>query len=355
MAMSKKLILAFIMFAWPITLNAGEYKFEYHKDIEVTANAELMISNTSGAVEIKGAPVDRIVIDAVKSVKATDAAEAEEVARHIDIKVKKSGNRVSIITSYIKMDDRSRSFFERLFGAGGDSFGSVDYEIKVPMDCTIEIDNLSGEILVSEVNKPVYVSATSSDMHLHTIRGSIEIEGISGNIKIAEIEGDVDINATSSDIKIDSITGKIDIHATSGSATGRNIWGAISLAQTSGDVYLERLIGEIRVKSISGSIYLEQDSGSIDIVTQSGNIEIKTQPYNECKYYAESNSGRIYFAVPATSSGNLNIETISGDISTEMPITIRSKTRNRLLGGFGESGPGINLKTSSGDITFGQY
>jgi DUF4097 and DUF4098 domain-containing protein YvlB len=348
------MVLALIM-GFTTGASAKEYLFEYSKDVDVSGNAELILSNASGKVAISGGPVDKISIAAVKYVRAADPEEAEEVAARVEIKVVKKGNRVSVATNYIRMDDRSRSFWRKIFGSGGDSFGSVEYEITVPMDCRINVENLSGDVTVSDISESVYINAACGNLYVHNIRGEIDLETNSGQTRAAEIEGNISIVSTSSDIIIDSVTGFVDVRSTSGDAVGRSIFGPVTIVQTSGDVDLERILGDAKIKSTSGSIYLEQDSGSVDIVTCSGNIKVKT-PLSKGGYYlAETTSGRIYFMVPSTASGSIEMETTSGDIRSEMPLSIKSRSRNRLSGDFGDGGPEIKLKTSSGDIDFGQY
>jgi len=334
---------------------AKEYRFEYQKEIEISVKGGLNLSNTSGTVKIVGAPVDKISIHAVKNVRATDADEAEKVAGHIEIKVSKMGNNVVIKTNYLKMNGGSVSFWDKLFGGGGDSFGPVDYDVVVPLDCTADVENISGDVTVSDLNNEIFINATSGNLYVHNIRGSVNLESVSGDIRIAEIGGDISISAISSDVKIDSIAGMVDIRSTSGNTTGSRILGAIAISQTSGDIELEDIIGDIKVRSTSGKVQIRQDSGSVDIVTHSGDVDLKTSVLVGGDYYVETGSGRILFSVPATSSGSINMETISGDIRSDMPLTIKARSRNKFQGDFGEKGPEINLKTLSGDISFGQY
>jgi len=337
------------------TLLAKEYKFEYQKDIDVTGKAELRVSNTAGIIKVTGGPVNKISVHAVKNVRAADPDEAEKVSNHIEIRVSKTGNRVLIATNYIKMTEGSRSIWQKIFGGGEDSFGAVDYDIVVPLDCGLDIENVSGDVTVSDLNEEVYVAATSGNLYVHNIRGKVDLEATSGDIRVAEIGGDIRISAISSDVRVDSITGAIDIRSTSGNTSGRRIFGSMAISETSGDVELEDLTGDIRVKSTSGKITARQDSGSVDIVTNSGDVDLESSIYSGGNYYVESGSGRIYFAVPSTSSGSVDMQTISGDIRSDMPMTVKSRSSTRLQGDFGKDGPEIILKTQSGDISFGQY
>ena len=59
---------------------AAEYTFSYQKIIDIEQPVVLHLSLVRGSVYISGSEDDRLVIEAVKRVRATDEDEAEEVA-----------------------------------------------------------------------------------------------------------------------------------------------------------------------------------------------------------------------------------------------------------------------------------
>lgn len=102
-------------------------------------------------------------------------------------------------------------------------------------------------------------------------------------------------------------------------------------------------------------ITIQQSRGAIDLVTLSGEVNIQTELDSPRDYFVETNSGSITFIIPEASSGVLNIETQSGDVQTEMPVAVKSVSRNQLVGEFGRGGPTIRLSSSSGDVTVALY
>ena len=102
-------------------------------------------------------------------------------------------------------------------------------------------------------------------------------------------------------------------------------------------------------------ITIQQSRGAIDLVTLSGEVNIQTELDSPRDYLVETNSGSITFIIPEGSSGVLNIETQSGDVQTEMPVAVKSVSRNQLVGEFGRGGPTIRLSSSSGDVTVALY
>ena len=64
-------------------------------------------------------------------------------------------------------------------------------------------------------------------------------------------------------------------------------------------------------------------------------------------------SGRIDVQVPPTAAGSVEFDTFSGDFSTDVPLTLRSKGKRNVRADFqdGEGTKGtLRLHTFSGDV-----
>jgi len=298
---------------------SASFDFEYQKNIDVDGKAELEIINSQGNIKIEGAAVDRITVSAIKHVRATDMAEAETVADHIEIKAAKSGKKIRIEVRFLKMTKASDSFWNKLFGTGPDSFGSIDFEITVPYYCELDIDNTVGNILINNIDNNVRIASAS------------------GEIEIGGVKGELDIAGTGANVKLSSIQGAADVRTTSGNVTADNYFGQLKIKTTSGDI----------------SVY--QESGYLELSSHSGDVRVKTELQTEKDCTVETDTGRIFFSVPATGSGEVRLESISGNINTELPLTVRQFAKNKLAGTFGHNGPKIIVQSQSGDITLGQY
>ncbi|MCP4704805.1 MAG: DUF4097 domain-containing protein [candidate division Zixibacteria bacterium] len=331
------------------------YHFDFQKNIDVSGDVELIIHNTSGSIEIEGALVDQVTIDATKHVRATDQEEAEEVADHIEIRVDKNGNNISVETRYLKMKKSPGSFLENLLGTGPDSYGSVDYKLIVPTNCEIDVENISGDIFIIRIEKDIHIAGTSGNIKVAELNGRIDLETVSGRVELSDITGDIDIAGTSADVIFGSLKGAIDIRATSGNVNGQYVSGSVSVSQTSGKTDISNVYGDTRIKSQTGDIKIQQEEGSLELFTRTGDVDVQTELDSTRDYYVETSSGGIIFNVPETASGAVKLETISGSINTELPLSIRQFTKSKLVGDFGEKGPRIYLMTASGDITLGQF
>lgn len=289
--------LATIFLLMSIAVQAEEYSFDYQKIVEVREPIQMNLYAARGNVTVVGGSDNRVIIDAVKRVRGTNRNEAEEVADHIEIKVKAGEHHVDVETHYLRMVNRGRSFWSKLLGtAGSDSYGDVDFQITVPT------------------------------------RTSMTIVCLDGDVDISSIEGDVVVENFC------------------GSTAGEYIFGSIALEQPTGEIELHWIEGDIRVKSTSSTISIIQVRGAIDLSTSTGVVNVQTELDSPKDYFVETGSGSITFSVPGSASGLLNIETQSGEIRTEIPVTIKSVSRQRLVGQFGNGGPTVSLSSGTGDV-----
>jgi len=282
-------------------VRADEFTFEYQKIMDVQEPISLQLNLVRGKVHITSSENSRVIIEAVKRVRAANEEEAEEVADHIEIKVETSAGDVTINTNYLRMLSRSPTFWQKVLGAGSDSYGMVDYTITVP------------------------------------VRSSINIKSMA------------------SDIDLSSIEGKIEIENTVGATRGEFLFGPVTVRQPQGAIDLQWVEGDIRVKSSSASVTVKQVHGAIDVTTATGDVNIQTELTSPRDYFVETTSGAITFSIPEAASGLLQIETQEGDIQTEVPVIIKSVSHRRVVAEFGQGGPTITLTSSSGDVNVALY
>jgi hypothetical protein len=279
------------------SVGATEYTFDYQKTLDVSEPVELSLYVVKGNVVVKGGAEDQIIIEAVKTVAGSNREEAEEVADHIEIKVREDGSSVNVETNYLKMINRSSSFWSKIFGgSGSNSYGSVNFTVTVPTRTSVSIMCLDGQVELS------------------------------------------------------SLEGEILVENSSGSSRGEYLFGPVTLIQETGEIELNWIEGDIKIKSASSKISIIQVRGSIDLSTSAGIVNIQTELDSPKNYYVETTSGSIVFSVPTSSSAMLDIETQSGEIRTEVPITVKSVSKKRLVGEFGSGGPTVSLSSSTGNV-----
>ena len=314
---------AFIMICLmsvPVSSQAKEFTFDFQRVVETTGEATLDLTYLNGDLRITGNDYGRIVISAVKRIHAVSMDEAEEIQAHIEIRVRQSGDKVTVGGNFLKMRDRSPSFWSKLFGLGGsDVIGGIDWDISVPEECNVLVSNSSGKV------------------------------------EISHVRGNTTVRSLASDITLSSIEGNILVYNSAGITRGDLLFGDIEVRQPQGEIDLKWVEGDVRIKSSSARISITQERGTIDLTTSTGSVDIKTTLDSSRDIYVVTQSGNINLKIPLESSGALDIFSETGNISSEIPIAIKSVARGRVAGQFGIGGVKIALSSVSGDVTVAQY
>lgn len=316
---------------------AAEAWFEFERSVEVRTPVELDLHLTAGDVYITRNNGNRLIIEGVKRVWGRDFDEAKRIADLIEIDVRQGGAQVVISTNYLPLSPKDRSLIGKKFDGGVAHYGNVDYRISAPAFAKINIH------------------AKAAQIELVSIDGDVDIENGQGRIEIESVFGSVKIRQTSGDIVLANIEGAIDIENGDGDTRGEFLIGEVTLNQAEGEIDLKWVEGDIRIKSISATIQIRQLRGAIDLESQDGNVNIQTELDSPRDFFVRTGSGAIRFSVPEKSAGLLKIETESGTISTEMPISVEAMTANQLKGVFGRGGTQIELRSNSGDVTLAAF
>ncbi len=346
------LIFVFV-FVFPPIASADEYTFTLHKEFPATANPSLKVRNTSGEIKIESHPENKIIIDASKVVEADNSEEAKRRADGIEVVIENYDSKVEIETKYAPL--KSKSFWEKVLGFEGKSSGYVDYHILVPEKIELNISNISGDVIISDISGGIEVNVTSGDLWIKRVKGHLDLETTSGDVEVSAIEGDVVASGTSSNLEMFDVKGDANLSSTSGDISAEDMVGSIQISNTSGDVSLKEIQGNIEATTVSGEMMIDQKEGGLHLESSSGDVEVKTKIFPQYKYYVETSSGYIRLLLPQDSNAEVELETSSGSLDCKLPLTVSSVSRNLLKGKLGEGGPQINLITASGDISLGEY
>jgi hypothetical protein len=144
----------------------------------------------------------------------------------------------------------------------------------------------------------------------------------SGDLQIDQVDGDADIKAGSGDLRLGSVAGNLDAKTGSGDIEADRA-GTVSVSSGSGDLRVGAVTGSARVKGASGDV-------SIGSVRQ-GSIEVT------------SASGDVSVGVAAGVSVRLALSTISGEVSSDLPVEDQAPE--------GGSAVDLRLNTVSGDVS----
>jgi hypothetical protein len=255
---------------------------------KVSTPARLVVKNIRGSVTVTSGQVDSLQVTAIKHVDSGDAELTQiELTQEAD-------GTVQAVARYPE-------------GTSGWLSGKkaclVDFIIQAPPQCSPNINVISCD---------VSISGLQGEVECHTVSGDLVLRDLSGSLVIRTVSGDVEMN---------NIAGQMDLHTVSGDAKGSRVSGVQKLDSVSGDVRLEKsTLPSIQAKSISGEFEMETPlgDGPYEFHTVSGDVELKTPAETKCRLELHSLSGHISSDLPVTSStrnhGNQAVEVQGGGV-----------------------------------------
>jgi DUF4097 and DUF4098 domain-containing protein YvlB len=300
--------------------NGPEQTERFSKKVKIGRDGRFSVSNISGDITVTTGSGDEVSIDAVKRTHG----DRSELGR-VQINVDERAGRVDVQTDH-GQNGRDRN--------NRTDHVSVDYTIVLPASVSVDLHSISGTVKVTGVH------------------GSLRSETISGNVTITDAPKLEVAKTVSGDVMLTGITTDGDLTASSISgnvrAKGLKARG-IDLGIISGDISVSDVTCDrLSVMSVSGSV--EYAGG----IAKGGRYEIN----------AHSGNVRLLLANPA--GFELNANSFSGSIRSELPLTIggdSGRRDDRPRGGrmpganshsmratFGDGSATLVVRTFSGDI-----
>jgi hypothetical protein len=202
-------------------------------------------------------------------------------------------------------------------GAQSRETEQVDRTIPLQPGGSLRLKNFSGDIQIagsdaSEVT--VHAVRRASRSRLDRIKLSIESSGsevvINANDR-ADSDNDGDnVVDTTFEIRVPRQTN-------------------VDVTSFSSGITVQDVEGRHRVKNFSGDVRLMNVSGPLRAKTFSGNVEL---------------------SVPGAEGVDLRFSTFSGDLRTDLPLTLVSKSRKQLHATLNGGGREVMVETFSGDV-----
>jgi DUF4097 and DUF4098 domain-containing protein YvlB len=239
-----------------------------------------------------------------------------------------------VVTAWERSDARIRAFAER--GRVRSSLSSSGI--------TLEVESIRGRVGESrfEVTVPVGVRviahSRSGDISIRGTRGPVSAESTSGDVVVSDAAERVILESLSGDIRASQLAGEVRLEAVQGTIEARDVTGNVRAETTSGDV------------SLTGVT-----SRSVVATTVSGDVEYEGNIDATGRYEFGAHSGDIRLEIPEGSSAQFNVETYSGSLDSEFPLTLQPGQRGtgrprRFEFTLGGGSARVTVESFSGDI-----
>lgn len=212
----------------------------------------------------------------------------------------------------------------------------ADLTISVPPGQRVSVLLAVGDVSVTNIDGDLMVDVGSAPVEAHGVRGSLSIDTGSGEVGVSDVEGDLSVDTGSGQVDVRNVQGsRVGVDTGSGGVTGsRIVADAVNVDTGSGSIDLGGVTApSIQLDTGSGSVEVELMSDVDDLVVDTG-----------------SGSVTVFFSEDL--GARLDLESSSGGIEFEVPITVSRVDRHSLQGEIGDGNGRIRIDTGSGSIRF---
>lgn len=186
---------------------------------------------------------------------------------------------------------------------------------------------------------------------------SLDVEAVAADVDVKGVRGaELNIDNVSGDVVVDSAARDVEVNTVSGSQDLVLHANDVSAESVSGDVDIRgELGGRVELEAVSGSLTVDSSSAakSLSAGVVSGDVKLRSGLQPGGRLRAESLSGDLEVILPASTSASLSassftgsIKSFAGKVETEEHGP-GSSLDTRLGSGDGS----IDLETFSGDLT----
>lgn len=260
----------------------------------------------------------------------------------------------------------------------------LDTTVTISKDGTVDLQLVSGEIIVNAGSgNQVRIHAWSErgvlefsaspsrvSLDVHSQRGHmgdtryevtvpvgvrLALKSVSGDITTHGVAGELEAGAVSGDIDVSDATGHVELQSVSGEIRAERVSGEVRVDAVSGDVTISKVTGTLEVETVSGQMEIEGAKlSSLRSETVSGDLTYEGTLDSDGRYEFHSQSGDIRLRIPASTGGTVRVETFSGDVDSDFPLTMQpggsTGHPRRQEFTFGKGGSRITVESFSGDI-----
>ena len=209
---------------------------------------------------------------------------------------------------------------------------SIDYDVSVPKDTSVQAHTGSGDERVSDVSGPVRADSGSGNVIVSNVGAEVRAQTGSGDLDISNVQGRAYTQTGSGNIKATAISGGFDARAGSGDIT-----------------FEQNGSGSVRAETGSGNVRLHNVSGGVEAGAGSGDVEVDGKMASDWRIH--TGSGTVDVKVPSDARFNINARTSSGDVEVHHPVTMQGALkRNHIEGTVNGGGTLLDVSTGSGSI-----
>jgi hypothetical protein len=250
----KRIAVALIALLAALPAQAGSEE-TFEKAFSLDGVTRVSVENVNGRIDAIAWDKPYLKVKAVKTARGSDA---EETLKQTEIRVKKVGDRIEIVT----VNPQRR----RLFGFldWGSRHATVDYEIHVPPSTDVRFETTNGK---------VEATGFVGNMNAEAVNGSIDLKDVEGPVRATTVNGSLRVafKGNLKKARLETVNGSVDVSFDKKSSVRYDLETVNGRIEGDFDISVE---GKFGPKEARGSY--NGGGETLKVETVNGSIRLKT-------------------------------------------------------------------------------
>lgn len=263
----------------------------------------------------------------------------------------------------------------------------IDTTVAFARDGVVQLDHLSGDVVVTAWDRPearlrAWAEHADIDARIAPGRIVVSLNRVNGRnrvgdsrfeltvpvgtrVKAASVSGDVQVTGVRGEVEASSTSGAVTVRDVGALATAASVSGDVTVADVTGDVTATSVGGDVLVRDVTGDVRASTVSGAVSLrgvrarsvsaTTTSGGVTFEGPLDRAGRYEFTSHSGTVTLLLPSSVGADLSIETFSGVLDTDFPVTMDAASRRGARPRsfeltLGSGGARVVAQSFSGDV-----
>ncbi len=286
--------------------DSGALQSVQDRRVPLDGAEEILVDAIAGDVEIMGADIDELEVEATQVLRMPSRARSAEAKEALTLRTEQEGGRLTVQTKALQ--DLSE------FGVTG---YEVNLVLRVPRTMSLKVFAENGNTAVSGMG------------------GAVSIEQETGHVLATNVKGELSVVNGGGDVYIADCAGPLRVVATGGEVITRTIYGPQDLRTYGGQTIIDSPQSDLSVRHEGGDvriIALDALGGDFNVQVDDGNVNMVRTPDTDATFLITVENGAAESAVPLTGTMNRDMWEFSGrQNSGEYTVVLKAKNGDVMI------------------------
>jgi len=293
------------------------------------------INNPIGSIDVKGEDRNDVALSYKITVYAKNIEIAESLVEKLEIIAEEDNNKLVFSLSDVETP-------EGVYGI------KRDYQLLVPRDLYLDIENKYGSLEASNFSGDVLLRNYYDEMNVSSVDGLAELYARYGNVYVKNVGSlnlesgynAVDISSVDGDLELEQSYGQARVSSIKGDAILDSSYGSIHFDDIGGSVDLDSKYTQVRGSDFNGKFKGRISYGQLQLSDINNEVEVDSRYTGlEIDLDKDLNNYSLY------------CETEYGEINSNLPFNVVEEDNTKVLEGTEGTGDiSINIVSDHGEI-----